>query len=178
MSIEQWQSEIEEIQNIYSSIKSQTARSVLADANRTLKKKIEDEHKRIEFEKNQEDGIPESFKRMGVYNQKYIRDGNVIYAIDDSGELDKDGSYHWHHHVWIPQTKIKFANLCVRTLGKDVYGDRYYLEVDYYKHPADPFPYMTKRIDPFNRTYLPYVHYVLDSLGLKKEEYKQRTRMI
>lgn len=178
MSIQQWQTEIDEIRSLASSVQSRYARAALSDALRELKKRIVDEERRVEFEKKNISCLPECFSRYGYPKNNFEHIGDVIYLIDKSGKLDKNGSYNWYHSVWIPQTKIKYAKLVIHTLGKDIYGDRYYLDVDYYKHPADPYPYMNKRIDPFNRTYLPYVHYVLDSLGLKKDEYTQKTRMM
>jgi hypothetical protein len=176
LSIELWQNELDEIKNVSITLNSPTAKSALRDAYHSLQKKIEDEQKRIDFDKTNKDVIPEAFKRVGIERKSLEWIDNVIYCIDKSGKLDKDGSYNWYHYVWIPQTKIKYAKLCIHTLGKDVYGDRYYLEVEYFKHPADNYSYLSKRIDPFNRTYLSYVHYVLDALGLNGVDYKYKTR--
>lgn len=97
-----------------------------------------------------------------------MRNGDVDYLYEDSAiyqfkkpHLDKDGSMHLWHYVWLDEGK-KQTKLLVRTLGKDKYGDRYYLKTSYYKDKKDAYPYMKKYIDANNQKYKIYVNTVIE----------------
>lgn len=172
--IELWKEEVEELKKKRSELKSQEGKMALSQAIRKLNKKISDEENRINSKLNKVtiDGkeyiIPSSFNWGGFDKYTLKLDGDVLYVIDKTGVLDKDGSYHWYHYAWIPQTKNKFARLTLRTLGKDIYGDRCFAEVSYFKHPADRYSYLNKNISPRGNTYKQYIEFILQELNLIK----------
>jgi hypothetical protein len=79
-------------------------------------------------------------KAITIGNQlNSFKDRNSILEFDGSQyvipnhEEDKDGSFNYHVFVFI-QEDDKLVRLCVRALGKDVYGDRIYPEADYFNY--------------------------------------------
>ncbi|MFE4571382.1 hypothetical protein [Paenibacillus chitinolyticus] len=153
--------------------KSATARNGIRDALYILKKKIDAEEIRVNSDLKKVDiggviyNLPTSFSNRGLDLKCLYSVGEVLYFIDESNIYDSDGSYCWHHYAWVPQRKDKFVRLLVRTLGGDRFGDRFFTETSYYKHPADPYPYMTKHVYVDNRTYRPHVKFIINKIGLE-----------
>jgi hypothetical protein len=169
----------------FKSAKSKTARSGIRDAMYQLKKKIDAEEHRVKTTLDIIDvngtpyQLPKCFDVYDHSKNKYTyeeKDG-CLYMISPM-KLDEDGSYHLHHYVWIPQAVNKFVRLTVRTLGNDRYGDRYFLNANYYKHPADPYSYMEKVVYTNNYGYKEHYKHVFSVLGLKQKKDKHETNKL
>lgn len=80
------------------------------------------------------------------------------------------------------KTRMNFrqTKLVVRTLGRDIYGDRYFLEASYYKDIRDEYSYLTKVIRRSNCKYKEYVEKVLEYIrefkGFENFHVKGKTR--
>ncbi|WP_211747927.1 hypothetical protein [Paenibacillus sp. Marseille-Q4541] len=164
--LQQWKDEVIEINQKCKDFKSGTARSYLIDARNKLQKKISDEENRLRSipEIRNIDGVNieiPRYLRYGYDKYTYEVHDNILYVLDRTKKFDNDGSYHWFNYVWIPQKENKYALLSVRLLGGDRFGDRYFLGVSYFKHPADEHSYLHKEIQPNNRTYKPYADIVV-----------------
>ncbi|MFD0587663.1 hypothetical protein ACFQZE_06585 [Paenibacillus sp. GCM10027627] len=173
MTLEEMKMEYDATKVDLKQCQTKTAQSGINNALYELKKKIDAEQHREDatLEKLIQNGIEYKIPRAFNWwesreNFKMMANGEVLYVIDASGRLDEDGSYHWHHYAWIPQAANKYAKLCVRTLGGDRFNDRYFLEVKYYKHPVDPYPYLSKHLSYNNQTYKLFVEYILKELKL------------
>ncbi|GED72315.1 hypothetical protein BRE01_60170 [Brevibacillus reuszeri] len=93
-------------------------------------------------------------------------------------KLDKDGTMQLYHYIWIDEGKRQIK-LSVRTLGRDKFGDRYFLEARYYKDKKDEYPYMTKGIDGNNTKYKVHVKKVIEYIRTHEgfeDFYKQKTQ--
>lgn len=174
MSIELWNIEIKEIKELYDRASSRTARTALSDASYSLQKKVRDEENRINSElkiltiNGKSYQMPVSFGNWwGGDKYTITAVDDVFYALDETGKLDNDGSYHDTHYAWVPNEK-KFTKLSVRTLGGDRFGDRYFAEAAHFKHPADPYPYQKRVVSPTNSSYKIHIDYILDKLGLNE----------
>lgn len=178
MELEKMKFEYALAQLDYKNVMSRTARLGISEQLRKLKDKIDDEERRLNSKLRVVDidgvnyEVPTGFYQENDRYTYEVRDG-CLYRFEKM-KLDSDGSFHLHHHVWIPQTETKFVDLCVRVLGNDIYGDRYYLSASYYKHPSDTFPYMHKDISTNNYGYKPYYDYILNKMGYlyKKDNWK------
>lgn len=175
LNLERMKAEYELAKQDGSNVVSTTARKGINEALYRLKKKIEDEERRNSANLNMrvingvEYQIPACFNWYDEQHERFeVKDG-CLYLIRNFG-LDSDGSYHLHNYVWIPQSENKYARLLVRILGNDQYGDRYFLEVNYYKHPSDYYPYLNKHINNENYLYKPYYTYVFEKFGLQKKK--------
>ncbi|OME55539.1 hypothetical protein BSK59_13770 [Paenibacillus odorifer] len=102
---------------------------------------------------------------------------NVIYAIQKL-KYDKDKSFHLNHYAWIPQTEEKYVLLNISTLGGDIYGERYFLEARYYKHPSSHYSYLNKGIHTNNAGYRPYYLHVFEKLGFERKKDKFKTNLL
>ncbi|MGG1659586.1 hypothetical protein [Brevibacillus sp. NRS-1366] len=102
--------------------------------------------------------IPRGLMWNGQVDYQY--DDGVIYQFKKP-YLEKDGSLHLWHYVWLDEGKRQ-TRLLVRTLGRDKYGDRYFLETNYFKDKRDQYSYMRKGVDINNQKYKKYVNKVLE----------------
>lgn len=131
---------------------------------------VEGQLRKEEFRQNYKkkmrviDGIEVEVPRFFDHNKDLAYKDGCLYDIDKGKKLDSDGSFSWHHYVYIPG-EDKHTVLCVRTLGGDRYGDRYYLSTSYYKHASDSFSYMHKDISVKNKTYKSHLEHVLKEIG-------------
>lgn len=176
--------EYEQAKMDYGNVNSKTAKKGIGEEMYKLKNKIDEEERRLNSNlkivsiNGAEYEIPKSFN-YAPDNERYtyeVRDG-CLYQIEKIRN-DSDGSFHSHHYVWIPQAENKYAELCVRVLGGDSYGERYYLRVHYYKHPSDMSPYLTKDIRTDNYNYKPFYDYVLEKLGFKHKKDRNHTNYL
>jgi hypothetical protein len=102
---------------------------------------------------------------------------NVIYVYEKF-KYDKDGSFHLNHYAWIPQNDDKYVLLNISTLGGDVYGERYFLEARYYKHPSSHHSYLSKGIYTNNAGYRPYYLHVFEKLGLERKRNNYKSNLL
>jgi len=157
----------------YNTVSSKTAKLGIYKELRQLSRQIDDEERRqnSSLKSIEIDGVlyllPYYFNRsdnIEVHN-------GCLYKFEKP-RYDNDGSYYFYNYVWIPQAENKYACLLVKILGGDIYGERYYLTVDYYKHPSDYHSYLTKKINCQNRIYKEYYTYVIERLGYKYKKDK------
>jgi hypothetical protein len=176
--------EYELARNDYKQAASKTARSGIAEELRKLNQKIVDEERRLnsQLEKvninNIEYELPNNFGYFPK-DERYtyeVKDG-CLYRYEKM-KLDSDGAFHLHHYVWIPQTTNKYVKLCVRVLGGDYHGERFYLTASYFKHPSDNFSYMSKEVRTDNYNYKPYYLYIIDRTGFKHKKDKWHTNLL
>ncbi|RXZ77982.1 hypothetical protein EBB07_28395 [Paenibacillaceae bacterium] len=171
----------------FENVKSRAAKLGVRSEMNKLYDKIQLEKNRVNTElrttkvKGVEISLPTVFEYLG-----YRRDNsdvalrvedNIIYAAGEK-KVDSDGSYRSFNYVWIPQTDSKFAKLCVRILGGNIYGDRFYLSVEYFKHPADQSSYLSKDLRTDNKTYNPYCDYFFDKLNLERKKDRNKTNLL
>lgn len=119
--------------------------------------------------------IPSGLLYNGTVDYQYVN--GVIYQLKKP-KLEKDGGLHLHHYVWLDEGKRQ-TKLLVRTLGKDSYGDRYFLRASYYKDKRDEYPYMKKGIDPYNQKYKKHVDKVIEYIRTHEgfeDFFKQKTQ--
>jgi hypothetical protein len=140
------------------------ARSGLSDEIRALKKQLDTINTR---EQTKLDTFKNGDKTITIPKGLY-RDRGIEYRFEDGviyqfkkPHPDKDGTLHLYHYVWLDEGKRQ-TKLLVRTLGRDKYGDRYFLETNYYKDKRDLYPYLTKGIDPNNQKYKKYANKVIE----------------
>ncbi|MDP9675302.1 hypothetical protein J2W97_001285 [Paenibacillus jamilae] len=176
MDLDLMKTEYKQVKLDYKTVLSKTAKLSISEELRRLKKKIDDEERRLNAELkavningvNYE--VPNGF---GFYREvegyTYEVKDECLYRFEKMN-LGSDGSFHLHHHVWIPQRKDKFVDLCVRVLGGDRFGERYFISASYYKHPSDSFPYMHKDVRTDNYGYKPIYSYVIAKMGLKHKK--------
>lgn len=176
MQLVEMKNEYEKAEKDYKTVLSKTARRGIGDELYKLKQKIDDEERRLNAETKIVNingiayEIPTGF---GFYQEcdRYtyeVKEG-CLYRFEKMRH-DSDGSFHLHHHVWIPQREDKYVDLCVRVLGGDRFGERYYLSASYYKHPSDSFSYMHKDVSTNNYGYKPIYTYVIEKMGLKRKK--------
>lgn len=184
IKLEEMKKEYELVKIDVCCVHSRTAKLGISEEMRKLKKKIDDEENRLTSVlkiKNIDGvnyGIPNSF---GYYeaDDRYtyeVKDG-CLFRYENM-KYDKDKIFHLHHYVWIPQAENKFVKLCVRTLGGDIYGERYYLSATYYKHPVDDYSYMEKGINTNNHGYKPYYLHVIEKMGLRQKKDNRKTNLL
>ncbi|WP_440110097.1 hypothetical protein [Paenibacillus sp. QZ-Y1] len=184
MQLLEMKTEYEQAKKDCKNVLSRTARKGISEEMYKLKHKIDEEERRLTstLKKVNINGaeyeLPKSFNYTPD-NDRYtyeIKDG-CLYQFEKMRN-DPDGSFHSHHYVWIPQTENKYAELCVRVLGGDIYGERYYLRVHYYKHPSDMISYLTKDIRTDNYNYKPFYDYVLGKLGFIHKKDRHETNKL
>ncbi|MBX4152389.1 hypothetical protein [Paenibacillus lautus] len=184
MNLTAMKQEYESAKTDYKNVTTRTAKRGISEELNSLKKKIDDEERRLNAELKIESingvdyEIPNGFGyyREGDRYTYEVKDG-CLYRFERM-KLDSDGSFHLHHHVWIPQTENKYVDLCVRILGGDRFGERYFLSASYYKHPSDSFPYMHKDIRTDNYGYKPYYTYVIEKMGFKHKKDRHETNKL
>ncbi|MFI2856898.1 hypothetical protein ACH6EH_07130 [Paenibacillus sp. JSM ZJ436] len=174
----------EQVKVDYNNTSSPIARRGIHEEMKRLKKKIDDEERRLNSNLEIVNINGAEYKMPARY-QHYQHENRYTFEVKDSClyifdkmKTDKDGSFHIWCHVWIPQQENKYVDLLVRILGGDMYGERYFLEASYYKHPSDTFSYLNKVIRTDNYGYKPYYTYVIDKMGFKRVKHNWDTNKI
>jgi hypothetical protein len=102
---------------------------------------------------------------VGTDNTDWFVENGVIYGIRRNG-WDKDGSFHFHSYVWF-KDQNKYVRLTIRTLGADRFGDRIFVDADYFKTENDSYSYLTKRVNSTGK-YKEYINKVIFKLREKE----------
>jgi hypothetical protein len=84
--------------------------------------------------------------------------------------LDKDGSFHDHMSLWIPQpeeSKKKYVKLTISMLGEDRWGDRIFMDTYHYKSDDNSWEssYHSRKLQKAGS----YKPYVLEMLNVYRE---------
>jgi hypothetical protein len=102
---------------------------------------------------------------IGIDGRDWFVDNGSIYAIEKNG-WDKDGSFHFYSYVWFKDGG-KYVRLTIRALGADRFGDRLFVEANYYKTENDSYSYLTKYVNPEGK-YKEYINKIIFKLREKE----------
>ncbi|ATF13497.1 hypothetical protein A616_16390 [Brevibacillus brevis X23] len=157
------------------------AKSGVSNEIRQLNSKLRtiEQRERTELDTFESNGKPIEIPRGLMHSRdvEYQYSNGVIYQFKKP-HLEKDGSFHLHHYIWLDEG-TRQTEILVRTLGNDNYGDRYYLSASYYKDKRDMYSYRSIGINPYNKKFKPYVNKVIEYI--RKHEgfedfFKQKTQ--
>ncbi|MFE6075661.1 hypothetical protein ACFVQB_14410 [Paenibacillus sp. NPDC057886] len=184
MQLIEMKNEYKQAKMDYRNVNSKIAKKGIGEEIYKLKHKIDEEERRLNSKLKTVDingvqyEIPKSFNYVpNTDRYTYEVKDDCLYQFKKM-RRDPDGSFHSHHYVWIPQAENKYAELCIRTLGGDRFGERYFLRVNYYKHPSDNISYLSKDIRTDNYNYRAYYDYVLAKLGFKHKKDRDHTNYL
>lgn len=107
--------------------------------------------------------IPTGMHYGERYKYYYIN-GN-LYAIE-KGQLDLDGSFHYHGDVWINEEN-RCVKLMARILGNDRFGDRVFSEAKYYHDNKSFMSYHSDRSIKINGKYKEYIHKIIELIKIE-----------
>jgi hypothetical protein len=101
---------------------------------------------------------------IGMDGREWFVDNGSIYAIGKKG-WDDDGSFHFHCYVWLKDGD-KYVRLTIRALGADRFGDRLFVEANFYKTENDSYSYLTKHVNPKGK----YKEYINETIFKLREK--------